>query len=30
MRVNYLKGLCEGGDNINGIEGKGFVKPIRI
>lgn len=30
MRINYLKGVCEGGDNINGIEGKGFVEPIRI
>jgi len=30
MRVNYLKGVCEGGDKIDGIEGKGFVKPIRI
>ena len=30
MRINYLKGVCEGGDKINGIEGKGFVEPIRV
>jgi len=30
MRINYLKGLCEGGENINGIDGKGFVKPLRV
>ena len=30
MRINYLKGLCEGGEDINGIDGKGFVKPLRI
>jgi|TARA_R110002050_G_scaffold32181_2_gene82964 hypothetical protein len=29
MRINYLKGLCEGGEIVNGIDGKGFVKPLR-
>ena len=30
MRVNYLKGICKGGDKIDGVEGKGFVVPLRI
>jgi hypothetical protein len=30
MRINYLKGLCEGGEIINGIDGKGYVKPLSI
>ena len=30
MRINYLKGKCEGGDKIDGIEGGGVVKPLHI
>lgn len=28
MRINYLKGTCEGGEKVDGIEAFGFVSPI--
>ena len=30
FRINYLKGKCEGGDKIDGIEAFGYVKPLEI
>ena len=30
MRINYLKGSCEGGEKIDGIEAFGFVSPLLV
>lgn len=30
MRINYLKGKCDGGDKVDGIIAKGYVEPIKL